>query len=132
MSEIIFTVPKNTMVYFHKRGMGYNINENFGQRLTHKDATYDMSDVWFLPPDITTRHLPAAEIDAATPEGWPKALKRSIGFKVPDNDLDIDYIVVPFGSIKWNKTGDESFATTEAKKQLRRFQQNDPPFTGHL
>ena len=119
MVRIVFTVPVGTMVYFHKKGQGFNINTDFGQKRTAKEVVYDLNDVWFLPPDITVLKREATEINEATPEGWPAALQRAIGFCIPENEHDIDYMVVAWGDIKWHKLADD------ASKTIRQVNQSD-------
>lgn len=133
MAKIEFSVPKYTKVYRHQKGDPFNIHRNFSIQATDRDVTFTLDDVWFLPPDLASwLNKTADQINRDTPEGWPADLVRSIGFKIPENKLGVDYIVVPFGLIKWQRI-DES-KPDSAEKVIRKIhgQSKDFYFPGKL
>lgn len=136
MAKIEFSISKYTKVYRHQKGDPFNIHRNFSIQATDRDVTFSLDDVWFLPPDIAEwlKQSPD-QINRDTPEGWPKELERAIGFKLPDNKLNVDYIVVPFGLVQWRRVPETTTDKPDsAEKVMRKIhgQSKDFYFPGKL
>lgn len=129
MAKIEFSVPMHTKVYRHKKGDPFNIHRDFSVQATNRDVTFNLDDVWFLPPELAGLvNKSADQINRDTPEGWPTDLERAIGFKLPDNKFDVDYIVVPFGLIKWKKVVEEQEPMESADKIMRKIHEQNKGF----
>lgn len=105
-----FKIPKSTAVWRHRAGLSLHAN-SFEKAITDKEVTFDLSDVWYIPTNDFVKDYPSPpelnnllmpnELKASL-DVWGTDWSKTIGFKLPENKLGIDYLVVNFVNVRWS------------------------------
>ena len=113
-------IKKGTVVLTHKQGACFDVRL-FSPEPTDKDVFFDEDDVWFMPGDTSMGDEQLELVRDDTDSSWfDYMVNESFGFKLPENKMQIDYIVAPKGGVEIVKSKDDvSSHISESDKALR-------------
>lgn len=130
--KINFKIPAGTTIWYHTAGKRFNINVDFETKVTDKSVTFTLEDLWFIPEgparvgELARFPIPSVILDDTKGETWPRDIQKSLGFKLPSNKLNIDYIIARFSDVTWEilRDKDDPLPTpSDASKIIRSMNQ---------